>query len=157
MLDHEKMHATFESPMKGNRVAKEDQLYYEEGQIAVYADRGMIDYAMQDQKLRPSSITLKGNIRVLSNNAAEAPRFGLADWITYSPTTRTFILSANPGSRVLFLDGKENLRISAQEIHLTQDGNHQTESVKGVGNVQFSFNADEEALLQKVFGLTSKQ
>lgn len=117
----------------------------------------MIDYAMQDQRLRPSSISLKGNIRVLSHNAAEAPRFGLADWVTYSPTTHTFILSAHPGSRVLFWDEKENLRISAQEIHLTQDGNHQTESVKGVGNVQFSFTTDEEALLKKVFSLTTKQ
>lgn len=153
-LDHEKMHATFESPIKDNTVAKEDQLYYEEGQIAVYADRGMIDYSVQDDRLSPSAISLKGNVRILSHNAAEAPRYGIADWVTYSPTTRTFILSAHPGSRVLFWDGKENLRISAQEIHLTQDGSHQTESVKGVGKVQFSFTADEEALLQKVFGLT---
>ena len=154
LLDHDNMHADFESPVKGNKVAKEEQLYYEEGQIAVYADRGMIDYAPQDHRLRPSSISLKGNVRILSHNAAQAPRFGLADWVTYSPTTRTFILSAHPGSRVLFWDGKENLRISAQEIHLTQDGQHQTESVKGVGHVQFSFTADEEALLQKVFNLT---
>ncbi len=154
LLDHENMHAIFESPAKGTKVAKEDQLYYEEGQIAVYADRGVIDYALQDQRLHPSSISLKGNIRILTHNAAQAPRFGLADWVTYSPTTRTFILGAHPGSRVLFWDGKENLRIRAQEIHLTQDENHQTGSVKGIGNVQFSFTADEEALLQKVFNLT---
>jgi len=156
ILDHEKMHASFESPVKGGHVAKEEQLYYEEGQIAVYADRGMIDYAMQENRLRPSAIALKGNIRVLSYNAAQAPRFALADWITYSPTTRTFILSANPGSKVLFWDEQENMRISAQEIHLTQDGNHETEAVKGVGNVQFSFTANEEALIKKVFGITKR-
>lgn len=157
VLNHEKMHASFESPRKGNTVEREQQLYYSEGDIAVYADRGMIDYALQGQLLRPSSIALKGNVRILSHNAAQPPRFGLADWITYSPTTRTFILCAHPGERVLFWDEKENLRISAQEIHLTQDGNHQAESVKGVGNVRFSFSADEEALLQKIFGLTQKQ
>ncbi|MBS3904004.1 MAG: hypothetical protein KGZ39_01590 [Simkania sp.] len=154
-INHEKMQAVFESTPVNGEIALDQQLYYEEGKIAVYADRGIIDYAAEGKKLHPSSISLKGHIRLRSYDASRPPRYGVADWINYSPTTRTFILGAHPGKKVLFLDEKENLRISAQEIHLTQEGNGDAETVKGVGNVQFAFTADEEVLLKSLFGVTN--
>ncbi len=155
VIDHEKMQASFESPVVNGQIPADQQLYYEEGTISIYANRALIDYAAEGKKLRPSSIALKGNVRVRSLDASRPPRYGLADWITYSPTTRTFILSAHPGNKVLFFDEKENLHMSAQEIHLTHDGTSDSQSVKGVGNVNFSFSADEELLLKTIFGITN--
>jgi lipopolysaccharide export system protein LptA len=151
-IDHEKMQATFESPTIEGQIPLERQLYYEEGTISIYANRALIDYAAEGKKLRPSSIALKGNVRIRSLDPSAPSRFGLADWITYSPTTRTFILSAHPGNKVLFFDEKENLRMSAQEVHLTHDGTSHSPIVKGVGNVNFAFSADEETLLKTIFG-----
>jgi hypothetical protein len=73
--------------------------------------------------------------------------------VTYSPTTRTFILGADPGKRVLFLNQEENLRVSAQEVHITEDPTTKKQTVKGIGNVQLSFTTEEEALLKKWFKL----
>ncbi len=154
LIDHEKMQAVFESPLIDGQIPSDSQLYYEEGKISIYADRAHIDYAAEGAKLRPSTIVLKGNVRVRSIDAERPTRFGISDWVTYSPTTRTFILGAHPGSRVLFFDEKDNLRISAQEIHLTQDGSG-PETVKGVGNVQFSFSAEEETFLKSIFGIVN--
>jgi lipopolysaccharide export system protein LptA len=153
-IDHEKMQATFESPSVEGTTPLDKQLYYDEGKISVYADRAHIDYAAEGNKLYPSTISLKGHVRVRSIDASKPARVGLADWITYSPTTHTFILGSNPGNKVLFFDEKENMRICAQEIHLTQDSSGTNETVKGVGNVRFSFSAEEETLLKNLFGIT---
>ncbi len=154
-IDHEKMQATFESTAVGGVVPADQQIYYEEGTISINANRGLIDYAAEGKKLHPSAISLKGNVRIRSSDASKPPRYGVSDWVNYSPTTRTFILGAHPGGKVLFFDEKENLRISAQEIHLTREGAGNGETVKGVGNVQFAFTAEEETLLKSLFGIVN--
>ncbi len=154
-FDQQHMQAFFHSPTVEGEVLQEQQLYYEENQISLYADRGTIDYALVKGQVQPSAISLKGHIRLMSCDASKSPRCGLADWVTYSPTTRTFILGAHPGRKVLFWDEQEDLRISAQEIHLTRDTGDGPETVKGVGNVQFCFTADEEVLIEKVFRLVT--
>lgn len=154
LINHENMQASFESPSFDGETPLEKQLYYDEGKIAVHADRAMIDYAADGGKLHPSTISLKGHVRIRSIDASRPARYGLSDWITYSPTTHTFILGSNPGGKVLFFDEKDNMKICAQEIHLTQDSAGANETVKGVGHVRFSFSTEEETLLENLFGMT---
>jgi hypothetical protein len=150
-LDRENLQATIESPLVDGNVPLDFQLYYEEQQMAVYSDKATIAYSLIEGTLQPVSINLAGNIRLFSNDPKKAYRCGVADRINYSPTTRTLILSANPGKKVLFWDSGEALRVSAQEIHVTQDPSTHKDVVKGVGKVQFAFTAEEQSLLKKFF------
>ena len=71
--------------------------------------------------------------------------------MTYSPSTKTLILSANPGQRVLFWDEQQLVRMSAQEVHLTQNPATQQMVIQGVGNVKFSLSTEENETLKKFF------
>jgi lipopolysaccharide export system protein LptA len=121
--------------------------------MAVFADKAHIEYTEENGTFQPISVSLKGHIKISSRSTGAKPaRFGLADRLTYSPTTRTFILGADPGKKVVFANDEENLRISAQEVHITQDPTTKKQTVKGLGNVQLSLSAEEEATLNKFFG-----
>lgn len=150
-IDREKLIATVESPEMGGIVPSSKQLYYEEEEIGIHANKASMEYSMVGDHLQPISVTLKDNVRLLSHNPNKKKRYGLADRLSYSPNTRTFILAANPGKKVLFWNDEELLRISAQEIHITQDPNTQKQIVKGVGKVQFSFSDEESQLIQTLF------
>ncbi len=148
LIDRDHFHASIESPANALEVGQ--QIYYEEEEVAIFADKAAIEYA---ENFAPVSIALKGNVRLFSRDTQKPPRFGLADRVTYSPTTRTFILGADPGKRVLFLNEEDNLRVSAQEVHITEDPTTKKQTVKGIGNVQLTFSTEEELLLQKFFKL----
>ncbi len=150
-LDHEKMQGNLESPSEGGSVPFEKQIYYEEGKIALYADLATVDYAVTEGALTPSTVTLKGNIRLLSLDPGS--RHALADWMTYSPRDRTLILGAHPGKKVLFFDEEQNVRISAKQVHLTREEEEKIDTIKGIGSVQFSFTAEEEQLLKSLFSM----
>ncbi len=150
-LDRDKLLATLDSPEHDGKVLSSQQLYYEEEEIAFFADTAALEYALHDEILEPVSLTLKGNIRLFSHLPDAPTRCGLADRMTYSLATRTLILSANPGKKVLFCDESQGMQISAREVHITQDPETRQQTVKGVGNVQFALSAEEHALLQQLF------
>lgn len=150
-LDRDKLRATADSPEKDSVVPMDKQLYYEEAEIAIYADHGLLEYAVAGDQMQPSSLTLKGNIRLFSHDPLKPPRFGIADRLTYSLTTRTLILSASPGKKVLFWDETQGMRLSAPEVHIVYDPETKQQNVKGIGAVQFAFTAEEQSKLQQLF------
>ncbi|MBI3236189.1 MAG: hypothetical protein HYZ48_00530 [Chlamydiales bacterium] len=150
-IDKEKLQATLDSPQTEGKVLPHHQIYYEEADLSIRANQASFEYSVVNDHLQPVSLSLKGAIRLSSLDLATPPRCGIADRLHYSLTTKTLILSANPGKKVLFWDESQNFRISATEVHITEDPNTQKQSIKGVGNVQFAFNAEENALLQQLF------
>jgi lipopolysaccharide export system protein LptA len=152
-IDRDKLHATGDSPVVQGVVPEGQQIFYQEGEVGVFADKAQIEYSAHETSFQPVSISLKGNVKISSRDAR---RLGVADRVTYSPTTRTFILGADPGKRVLFINDEENLRISAQEVHITEDPTTKKQTVKGIGNVQLALTTEEQALIQKLFKLNSQ-
>ncbi len=150
-LDREKLLATIDSPEKEGIVPKDKQLYYEEAEVAVYADSAALEYAIEGNAMQPSQLSLKGNIRLFSHDPLKPPRYGIADRLTYSLTTRTLILSANPGKKVLLWDETQGVHLSAPEVHITYDAETKQQTVKGVGAVQFSFTPEEQNKLFQLF------
>ncbi len=150
-LDRETLKATIDSPKSSGIVPIDKQLYYEEADIAFYADNASIEYSIVDDMMRPSQLHLKGNIRLFSHDPLKPPRVGSADRLTYSLTTRTLILSADPGKKVLFWDDSQGMRLSAPEAHIVYDSETKQQSVKGIGAVQFSFTAEEHSKLLQLF------
>jgi lipopolysaccharide export system protein LptA len=150
-FDRERKLGTVESPLVNGVVSEELQLSYKEGEMSVLADKAHIEYTEENGSFQPISVSLKGHVKISS--AGDKPnRYGLADRLTYSPTTRTFILGADPGKKVIFVNDEENLRISAQEVHITQDPTTKKQTIKGLGNVQLALSVEEQASLNKYFG-----
>jgi lipopolysaccharide export system protein LptA len=142
---------TVESPLINGSVPQDLQLSYKEGEMSVLADKANIEYTEENGNFHPISVSLKGHVKIAS--AGDKPsRYGLADRLTYNPTTRTFILGADPGKKVLFVNDEENIRISAQEVHITQDPTTKKQTVKGLGNVQLALSPEELTSLNNYFG-----
>ncbi|MFI5334602.1 MAG: hypothetical protein ACHQT8_05505 [Chlamydiales bacterium] len=150
LFDRERLRATFESPKRNGRVPEERQLFYRSEEISLFANQALMEYTAQEGGVRPTVLTLTGNIRLFSSDENQ-PRFALGDRLSLSTTTRTLILTADPGKRVLFIDEKQGMRIAAQEVHITRDPETREERVQGVGNVKFSFTDEENSLLKKIF------
>jgi hypothetical protein len=151
-LDRQRLVATLESPEVEGSVPESLQIFYQTQAIAVFADKARLEYAKVDGSVQPVALSLSGHIRLLSHDPKKPKRCALADRISYAPSTRTLILAADPGKKVLFSDDAKSLRMSAQEIHITQDENTLQEVVKGVGAVQFTLTDDEHLRLKKIFG-----
>lgn len=151
-FDRERNVGNVDSPLVNGGVPEELQLSYQEGEMSVLADKANIEYNEENGIFQPISVSLKGHVKISSHATDKPGRFGLADRLTYSPTTRTFILGADPGKKVVFVNGEDNLKISAQEVHITQDPTTKKQTVKGLGNVQLALTAEEQASLNKYFG-----
>lgn len=150
-IDRDQLRATVESPEQNGITPHDKQLYYQEEEIAIFADHAALEYSITEETLQPSLLTLKGNIRLFSHDFEKPPRCGIADRLTYSLTTRTLILSANPGKKVLFWDETEGMHLSAPEVHITFDPVTKQQSIKGIGAVQFAFSPEEQSKLQQIF------
>ena len=150
-FDRERSVGSVESPLVDSLVPEHLQLSYKEGEMSVLADKAHIEYTEENGCFQPISVSLKGHVKIASMGDKPA-RYGLADRLTYSPTTRTFILGADPGKKVLFVNQDENIRVSAQEVHITQDPTTKKQTVKGLGNVQLALTTEEQASLNKYFG-----
>lgn len=151
LIDSEQLRATIESPLENGKVLPENQLYYEESEVAIYADSSQMEYALVNHVMQPTSLTLKGNIRLFSHDPKQPPRCGIADRVTYSLSTRTLILSADPGRKVLFWDETQGMHLSAPEVHITYDAETKQQNIKGVGKVQFAFTPEEQSKFQQIF------
>lgn len=157
MFERQKLRATLESPRrkpgkdgKGGGVPLDKQIHYQTEGLSLFANQAVMEYAAAQGSLRPTVLTLTGNIRLFSSDDKKS-RNALADRLTLSNTTRTVILSAGPGRKVLFADASQGLKIAAQEVHITRDSKTGEEKVQGVGNVQFAFSAEENNLMKKLF------
>jgi hypothetical protein len=150
IFDREKLRATFDSPKRGGQIVPEKQLFYKSDELSLFANQALVEYSALEGHLRPTMLTLGGNIRLFSSDESR-PRFALADRLSFSTTTRTIILTADPGKRVIFTDEKQGVRIAAQEVHITRDPETNEERVQGVGNIKFTLSDEESSLLNKMF------
>jgi hypothetical protein len=150
-FDRERLFASLESPFVDGAVPDGLQIYYEETEFATYANKASIEYSLVGKQLIPASIQLFGDVRIFSIDPKKPPRKGVADRVSYLPNTKTLILAADPGKKVLFWDEEQDLRISAPEVHITKDPTTNKDQVKGLGKVQFVFTAEEDDFLNNLF------
>ena len=155
-LNQKKLQATIVSPLVDGVTPQDLQLSYQEEQATVFADKGHIEYTLSGNTFQPVSLSLKGNVHLFSHDNSRAISYGVTDRLSYSPTTRTFILNADPGKKVIFINEEDNIRLSAQEVHITEDPSTKKQTVKGIGNVQLTLSSEEEALMQKILNLSKK-
>ncbi len=151
-FEKESLSSTIQSPLINGMVPKGLQLCYKGDELGLYADKARVDYREENGKLFPLVVSLEGEVQLFSLSQKNKSRFGLADHLTYHPKTGSFILTADPNKKVCFVDKKENLYLSAREVHLTRDPITNKQVVKGVGNVRLALTVDEKLKIKKYFG-----
>ena len=150
LFDRERLRATFESPKRDGAIPADKQLFYKTDTLSLYANQALLEYTAQESHLKPTVLTVVGNVRLFSSDEKDR-RFALADRLSLSTTTRTVILTADPGKKVLFIDEAQGMRIAASEIHITRDPKTEQEKVQGIGSVRFTFTDEEFSLFKKIF------
>lgn len=127
------------------------QLLYQEEELTLTADEAQIFYREDEKGLHPERLELQGKIKIFSQEKEGPAKRGIADTLTYNPETRSCILKANPGQKVLFMRDQDQLRISASEVHITYNPVTHEQEVRGIGHIVLSLSPDEQNLLNQVF------
>lgn len=90
-------------------------------------------------EMKDHTIEIANNVRFFSH--LEKETFALADLIIYHPKEQTLIFKALAPKRVLVW--QEGIQMSAPEIHI------QKQLIQGIGDVRFTFNLEEEGMIDK--------
>lgn len=149
-VDQNKLQAWVESP-KDEKGTTQNQLSYETKDFCVFSNSAQLDYVNVEQRIKPVSIVLRNDICMFSKDPNKPKQLAVADRMSYSMDTNSIILSAYPGKKVLFWDKAQELKINAPEVHITIDPLTQERVIEGIGNVHFTFNAEEQILLNQHF------
>lgn len=122
------------------------QLIYQEEELSLTADEAVLHYREDELGLHPEKLELQGHIKLFSQD-----KRGIADIVTYNPETRSCILKALPGQKVLYMRDLDQFRISANEVHITYNPETKEQEVRGVGHITMVLSPEEQNLLKQVF------
>jgi hypothetical protein len=150
-FDQKTLTSTFESPLVDGVVPEGQQIDYRGENFQLLASSGVLEYGWMAGHLRPTKLSLQGGVRLASCPGAESKQCALGSHLTYSLLDHTMTLSAKKGEKVLYWDETQGITLSANQVRVHKDPFTGKESVKGIGNVRFSFSSTENALLKKMF------
>jgi len=114
--------------------------------ITLYEEMGPLTIKADASEIRPSSLQIYGNVTLSSDDLQ-----GIAATLSYDPEKKICILKAEEGKKVLLARKRDELRMSAPEVHITYNPETKLQEVQGVGHVVFSLSAEEETLLNQVY------
>jgi lipopolysaccharide export system protein LptA len=108
------------------------------------------DDKIDAQKIRfdlsSQTVSLEGDVRLISSKIRGQKSFAAADSILYGLAEKTLTLSSIPPRKVLFW--QKDLSLSADQVIVRQDPET---TVEGMGDVHFSFDLEETDYFQKFF------
>jgi hypothetical protein len=131
------------SPSSSNPIS------FQNPDLSLFGDRAVLEYTEPLHEL--SSLTFQGNIKIHAPSSLKTARYALADRLVYAPDTKTVILSAHSGKKVLFWDEESGTTLSAKEVHITQNMETHKPDIKGVGNVKLSLSQEEQTEMKRHF------
>ncbi|MBA3722712.1 MAG: hypothetical protein H0W88_09975 [Parachlamydiaceae bacterium] len=160
MIDHEHLTVVMESPKAENgEVPEGKQVYFEDLLGDIYSDSVVLNYSLQEKTLVPSKLLMQGNVKMLNRfdghiqESSSVLQYALADSVEYDPKNSVMILKGLNGNRVLFYDKVNNLQMSAPALTISRDEKSKRESIKGSGDVRFTFIEHEIDQLRQHFQL----
>lgn len=159
-VDHGQLFTTMDSPKDSKgKVCEEEQLSFKDEQGEVFADKATLHYTLAKGKIALSKIYLQGNVRLKDKQPSsdEILHYLVADYVEYLPEEKEMIFTSKARHRVLFYDQVNNVQVSAPALKIKRDDVTKKESVKGLGDVRFSFIDKEYAQIRKIFKLESNE
>ena len=159
-VDHIQLLTTMDSP-KGPRgkVRDEEQVSFLDDQGEIFADKAALYYALDGGKIVLSKVRLEGNVRLKDrqDGSGDILHYVIADFVDFIPEDKEMIFTAKAKRRVLFYDKMNNVQVSAPALKIKRDDVTQKESIKGIGDVRFSFIEQEYMQLRKRFKLDTTE
>ncbi len=164
VVDHVKMEMIMESPRnETGKVLEGKQVHFKDGSGEIFADKALMYYGLAAQTIVPKKLNLKGRIRLFNKHAVQdkgessLAQYALSDGVEYFPDSQEVLFTSTKGRRVLFYDKANELQVSAPAIKIKRDAITKKESVKGLGDVRFSFIEHELEQLRKQFSLKADE
>ena len=161
IVDHPNLLITMVSPRDSHGMIMEgQQVFFQDPMGEIYADQANIQYNWADKALIPGKMTLSGHVRFLDSSSAQngihspLSKYALSDKLEYFPDLQEAIFTADKGSRVLFYSKANDLQVSAPALKIRRDEITKKESIKGIGDVRFSFIEHEFEQLKQRFSLS---
>ncbi len=139
-LDHEKKQISAFSLKRENQ-----ELVYEDCDVYISAKKAKLNYNL-DKSIQ--NITLENDVRFIYQKEKNSLGYGIADKIEYYPIEKMIKLISDDNKKVLFWQKDNSLKLSANEIHINQK---EKNDIKGIGDVRFTFNLEEENLIHEIF------
>lgn len=159
-IDHEKQEMTFRSAADGSGGSEEEnQVHIDDDLGEVYANRLNIRYTWEGNQFIPKEVILDGNVRVFNrfdghiDESGSVLHYALADRVDYSLEKEEMVLSASEGRRVLFFDKVNNVQMSAPSLKIHRDPSSGQDTIKGIGDVRFTFLEKELEQFKQHFKL----
>ena len=159
-VNHQKMETRLYSTTDAaGSVSEDKQVCFKDAKGEIYADKALIKYEYVNRNVTPTKIVLLGNVKIFNrlpvSNDDTTPvlQYLLAERVEFYPLTKEMIFISKNGGRVLFFDKANNLQVSASTLKIVRDKATKKESVKGLGDVRFSFVEHEFDQLRRRFSL----
>lgn len=156
-VDHQALRTVMESPRDADgTVVEGQQVVFQDDLGEIYTDKLTIFYAIVENAPTIDKLLLEGNIRMrgspaISSRGHNGFQYALADIVEYTPQNQEVLLKSTGSHRVLFFDKLNNLQVSAPALTVRRDKSSNKDSIKGQGDVRFSFLAQELEKFQEFF------
>lgn len=158
IVDHQLLTITMDSPKDpAGKVLEGKQVFFQDYMGEIQADKVKLVYELTEGGLKPAKLFLEGHVRMVNafsektDEAGKLKQYVLADAVEYVPATQEANFKSNKGRRVLFYDKSNDLQISAAALTIKRNQATKKDSIKGTGDVRFSFIENEFALLRQRF------
>lgn len=163
IVDHDHLQVLMHSPTdEQGQVLNGKQIYFEDEAGDLYADHLYVQYERKERTLEPIKLTMQGHVQILSRfdghwqESGSVLQYALADLVEYFPKEKEMILSGQQERRVLLFDKINHLQMSAPSLRIRQEGQSHKRSIKGIGDVRFTFIEHEFDEIKKHFNLDEK-
>ena len=159
VVDHDHLQVVMESPEPSEQEETVRQVYYNDKQGSLFADRMEVKYKLSEGRLVPLKVILNGSVKMLNKPISESEKlqYALADRVEISFATQEALLSADSDKRVLVLDQVNDLQVSAPALKIKRNEATKKDSIQGMGDVRFNFQDPEFERLYKRFDQLQKQ
>jgi hypothetical protein len=140
---------------------EKNQVFFEDLLGDIYADAMQIDYR-GDRLFQPISLHMAGHVKIFNrfNGHMEESglvlQYALADRVSYSLEQKEMLLKGADKRRVLFFDKVNHIQMSAPGLKIRHQGESGQESIRGIGDVHFTFIEKEFEELRQRFKFDSK-
>ncbi|MFA6502609.1 MAG: hypothetical protein WCT85_07450, partial [Parachlamydiales bacterium] len=122
-----------------------EDLIYEDPNVFITSKKAKSSY---DSDNNIQDIILENDVHFIYKKDNNSIGYGIADKIEYFPNEHRIKLLSYENKKVLFWQADNSIRLSAKEIIINQK---EKNDIKGIGDVRFAFNLEEENLIHEIF------
>ena len=123
----------------------DEDIIYEDTKVFISSKKAKSSY---DNDNNLQDLILEKDVHFIYKKDGIPVGYGIADKIEYFPNDNLIKLKSDENKKVLFWQADNSTKLSAKEIIINQK---EKNDIKGIGDVRFTFNLEEENLIHEIF------